>query len=110
MTKSLTKRVEQYARQRGRPLKDAVGMYITANRNQIEAAVREGYSIKIIWETIAAEGRLKCTYQAFQQKMKKEFGSNNSAPPPKPAQEILAAKISKDSFVFNSKPSVEELY
>ena len=113
MKKKLSERVEEHTKQREKPLRNSIALFITANRGEVIQALKQGHTIKAIWETLSKEKRLKCTYQAFQQQLNNQIKpkeSKNIEPP------ILAAKIPKgdhakrQGFVFNAKPNAEELY
>ena len=72
--KSLLERVAAHTKSRAAPAKDAIKIYIIANRKEIQKTLDHGYDRKAIWETLKKDGQIDCSYPRFCQKLKQYLG------------------------------------
>jgi hypothetical protein len=62
--------LDQHTKNRTTPAKDAIKIFIIANRKDIQKTLDHGYDRKAIWETMKKNGQINCSYPRFCQKLK----------------------------------------
>lgn len=83
-----------------------------ALKPDIDAALADGWSIKLVWETLVEEGKISFSYKTFCGYVARLIAAEK-----KPSQENTKedkqakskAKTEIRSFTFNPKPNLEEL-
>jgi Family of unknown function (DUF5338) len=68
--KRLLERVAEHTKTRPAPARDAIKIFIIANRKDIQKTLDHGYHRKAIWETLKKDGQIDCSYPRFCQKLK----------------------------------------
>lgn len=77
-----------------------------AQKNDIEEAIKSGYSAYIIWQHQTATGTLKMSYRQFSRYVKKHISFEKT----KSDIQEKNQKPKTTGFTFNSVPNKEELY
>ncbi|WP_058499716.1 TraK family protein [Legionella gratiana] len=83
-----------------------------AQKPDIDAALADGWSIKLVWETLVEEGKISFSYKTFC-----GYVARSIAAEKRPSQENIKedkqakskAKTEIRGFTFNPKPNLEEL-
>lgn len=84
-----------------------------ALKKDIDAALADGWSIKLVWETLSEEGKIAFSYKTFCGYVARLIATEK-----KPSQqentkegEKVKSKINNEirGFTFNPKPNLEEL-
>ncbi|HHT9699989.1 TPA: TraK family protein [Legionella pneumophila] len=83
-----------------------------ALKNDIASALADGWSIKLVWETLVEEGKISFSYKTFCGYVARLIAAEK-----KPSQENTKedkqakskAKTEIRGFTFNPKPNLEEL-
>jgi hypothetical protein len=65
MAKALSKRIAARMKKSDAGLKKSSRTIFLALRDEIEAALNDGWTIKVVWETLKEEGKVAFSYQAF---------------------------------------------
>jgi hypothetical protein len=103
-TKSLTERIAERVNRQSLPARRQGRNRFLAMKGDIAQAIEAGWSIKDIWRTLTAEGKVVVSYQAFVGYVKRFItdAKTTSAPiSPKPAV--------KSGFSLNPTANKEEL-
>ena len=116
MAKKLSERIREHVSTK-KPNKRAKNLAaFLANKEEIEAAINDNGSVKIIWETLHDEGRISISYQAFNNYVNRHIRAKNvkqAQPISQPENEHQEAEVTKRNtstgFVFNSTPNKEDL-
>lgn len=74
-----------------------------ALRNEIKESLTDGWSVKIIWETLYEEKKISFSYQAFR-KYVKQLVTDRQSPAPKPLEEVIETKLNTDQTENTSTP------
>lgn len=114
MAKSLTERIASRAKTKT-PRQGKNRATVLALRGEIQQALDDGWSLRLIWETLKDEGKVAVSYQGFCGYVRR-LVRDRSTPPiergTKPAARAAeeAAKPGEISgFTFNSTPKKEDL-
>ena len=129
MAKSLSERIAQRvsARQPSRIGKNRASFL--AVRNDVRKALEDGWSVKVIWDTLCDEGKIEFGYDAFIGYVNRLIRNTEMSPAKPPAVEVkadksaLKGKAKTDTpqkskaeappsigcFSFNPKPNKEDL-
>ncbi|QIQ22534.1 TraK family protein [Zophobihabitans entericus] len=121
MTKNLSERIAERIRNR-KPTRNAKNRAdFLIYKEDIKQAIADGWSVKIIWETLSEEQKISVSYAAFNNYVNKlinNAGKNKVTNPaekeliksPVPASEVTKKAISNTSgFSFNAKPDTDSL-
>ena len=65
MAKTLSKRIAARMKKNDAGLKKSNRTIFLALRDQIEEALNDGWTVKVVWETLKEEGKVAFSYQAF---------------------------------------------
>ena len=65
MVKTLSKRIAARMKKHDGGLKRSNRTIFLALRDEIEEALNEGWTVKVVWETLQEEGKVAFSYQAF---------------------------------------------
>ncbi len=65
MAKALSKRIAARMKKSDAGLKKSSRTIFLALRDEIEAALNDGWTVKVVWETLRDEGKVAFSYQAF---------------------------------------------
>ena len=65
MAKTLSKRIAARMKKNDAGLKKSNRTIFLALRDQIEEALKDGWTVKVVWETLKEEGKVAFSYQAF---------------------------------------------
>lgn len=129
MKKNLSQRIAERVTQKQPNQKAKNRAAFFANKEEIEQALSDGWSMKLIWETLKEEKRIGFSYQAFTRHVKKAIKkagveSVTAEPGSVQVETILAAKTeqakgepepaqrqkpAEKGFTFNPKPNPKEL-
>ena len=116
MTKNLSARIAEKARieKLGRGGKNRAAFL--AQRVDIEQALNDGWSVKIIWETLVDEGKISFSYQAFRGYVNRLILSATKTEPKikknsDSSDKVAEAKKQKSlsGFTFQATPKKEDL-
>jgi hypothetical protein len=89
-----------------------------ANREDIFAAMADKWSMKVIWETLQEEGKIKLSYQAFTSYVKKYKPDSATTPLPQKVapvapkantNPIITKAPAIAAFVMDKSPSKDKL-
>lgn len=110
MSKKLSERIRQHISNK-RPNKRAKNLAaFLANKEEIEAALEDKWSVKVIWETLHDEGRIGISYQAFNNYVNRHIKNKSVDHQENEQQKTDSNKPSTSTgFVFNSTPKKEDL-
>tara|TARA_Y100001956_G_scaffold80912_1_gene97076 strand:+ start:8678 stop:9013 length:336 start_codon:yes stop_codon:yes gene_type:complete len=110
MAKKLSERIRENIANK-RPNKRAKNLSaFLANKEEIEAALEDKWSVKVIWETLHDEGRIGISYQAFNNYVNRHIKNKSADHHEHEKQKIDGNKpITSTGFVFNSTPKKEDL-
>ena len=75
-------------------------------KTDIEQAINDGWSVRVIWETLIDEKKVTCSYPAFNNYVNKLIVKKQQKKEEK-REEKKSQKI--DGFNFNSIPNKDEL-
>ena len=65
MAKALSKRIAARMKKNDVGLKKSSRTIFLALRDEIEEALKDGWTVKVVWETLKEEGKVTFSYQAF---------------------------------------------
>ncbi|MGC8494717.1 MAG: TraK family protein [Syntrophobacteraceae bacterium] len=65
MGKKLSKRIAIKVQNTDSGIKNPSKMVVLALRNEIEEALKDGWTLKLIWQTLQDEGKISVRYPAF---------------------------------------------
>jgi len=139
MPKSLSQRIADRVTKEDKGATKKNRAIFLALRAEVETAIKDGWPIKTIWETLHEEGRVTFSYQAFRLYVNKLIlqdgaddqgrqpgqvpataapaaGSASTLPAPMPAapeaknpEPVITPKAELGGFNFNTKPQKESL-
>jgi hypothetical protein len=111
MAKSLSERIAERVKKDPGKSKRSNRMIFVALRGEIEKALNDGWTVKVIWETLREEEKVTLSYQAFNRYVKQlikdqppiqgETVTETPEKPPKPE--------GIKEFKFNANPKKEDL-
>ena len=120
MAKTLSKRIASRLSQKPGDSNRSNRMIFLALREEIHEALNDGWTVKVIWETLQEEGKIGFGYQSFNRyvkqlikdrpaggaktKVEKTLASPSSTTPKKPTDEGTRG------FEWNPNPRKEDLY
>jgi len=109
MIKNLSQRIAERLRNKKPTKKTKNRADFLVYKTDIEQAISDGWSVKIIWETLLDERKIACSYPAFNNYankliIKKRKNENEEI---KNTEKISTQKT--DGFNFNSTPNKEDL-
>lgn len=122
MAKSLSERIAERMAKR-KPNKRALNLAaFLANKSDIEDALKDRWSVRSIWETLKAEGKIQVSYQAFNNYVNNHINRSDK-PIEKDNSTIIETKKIDDEeikpevketnksteFTFNATPNKEDL-
>jgi hypothetical protein len=70
--------------------------YVIGHRTELLAALKMGYSVRHIWQTLLQETQIKCTYQGFLGVIKTHLPLSEEVKPPGGKTPLITSP-SKDS-------------
>ncbi len=111
MAKSLSERIAERVKKEPGKSKRSNRMIFIALRGEIEKALKDGWTVKVIWETLREEEKVTFSYQAFNRYVKQLIKDQ----PPTPGEAATEApeKPTKPEgikeFKFNANPKKEDL-
>ncbi len=106
MTKSLSERIALHTDKNKNTGKQFLPVFI-ALQPEIEKALKDGWTVRQIWNTLHIEGKIKCSYQWFRTLVNRHVFEDK-----KKGQCIDQSKSSpndQEGFCFNSATEKEEL-
>ena len=106
MTKSLSDRIALYADKNKSTGKQFLPAFI-ALKPEIEQALKDGWTIRQIWNILHQEEKIKCSYQWFRTLVNRHIGEDR-----KQHSRIAQGKSTgngHEGFRFNSATEKEEL-
>lgn len=106
MTKTLSERIALFTNRNKNTGKQFLPAFI-ALKPDIEQALKDGWTVRQIWNTLHSEGRIKCSYQWFRTLVNRHIGDDRK-------QKLRTASTKpaitdQDGFRFNSATEKEEL-
>lgn len=111
MAKNLSERIAERVKKDPGKSKRSNRMIFVALRGEIEKALNDGWTVKVIWETLREEEKVKFSYQAFNRYVKQLI--KNQPPIQGEAVTDTPEKPSKPEgikeFKFNANPKKEDL-
>ncbi|MCO6559781.1 MAG: hypothetical protein J6574_01595 [Gilliamella sp.] len=109
MSKNLSQRIAERLRNKKQTKHAKNRADFLVYKTEIEQAMIDGWSVKIIWETLLDEKKITVSYPAFNNYVNKIIIKKKSQPV-KEVKNIKKGSITKtDSFNFNSIPNKEDL-
>jgi len=106
MTKSLSDRIALYADKNKSPAKQFLPAFIVL-KPDIEQALKDGWSIRQIWNILRQEEKIKCSYQWFRTLVNRHIGEDRKQHSPN--DHGKSAGNGHEGFRFNSATEKEEL-
>ncbi len=123
MAKSLSERIA--ARAAKKPARNKANRAaFLAVRDDVKAALADGWPVKTVWETLNEEGKIEFSYQAFRGYVNRlvlgspppatsppppQEPSRGSSPSPAPTRRQAKPPAKAAGFEFNPKPNKEDL-
>ena len=111
MAKNLSERIAERVKKDPGKSKRSNRMIFVALRGEIEKALNDGWTVKVIWETLREEEKVTFSYQAFNRYVKQLI--KNQPPIQGEAVTDTPEKPSKPEgikeFKFNANPKKEDL-
>ena len=111
MAKNLSERIAERVKKDPGKSKRSNRMIFVALRGEIEKALNDGWTVKVIWETLREEEKVTFSYQAFNRYVKQMI--KNQPPIQGEAVTDTPEKPSKPEgikeFKFNANPKKEDL-
>ncbi|MCX8657347.1 hypothetical protein J3U08_11150 [Gilliamella sp. B2894] len=103
MAKTLSKRIAE--RMNNKKTKKAKNRadFLT-HKEEIKEAINDGWSVKIIWETLTEEKRISLSYPAFNNYVNKSLKESKNT-----NINNKAKTIKSQGFNFNSNPDLKDL-
>ena len=111
MAKSLSERIAERVKKEPGKSKRSNRMIFIALRGEIEKALSDGWTVKVIWETLREEEKITFSYQAFNRYVK-QLIKDQPATPDETATETLEKPPKPEGikeFKFNANPKKEDL-
>jgi aerobic-type carbon monoxide dehydrogenase small subunit (CoxS/CutS family) len=106
MTKSLSDRIALYANKNKSTCKQFLPAFI-ALKPDIEQALKDGWTIRQIWNILHQEKKIKCSYQWFRTLVNRHIGEDRKQHPR--IDQGKSAGNGHEGFRFNSATEKEEL-
>ena len=106
MTKSLSDRIALYADKNKSTGKQFLPAFI-ALKPDIEQALKDGWTIRQIWNILHQEEKIKCSYQWFRTLVNRHIGEDSKQHPR--IDQGKSAGNGHEGFRFNSATEKEEL-
>ena len=106
MTKSLSDRIALYADKNKSTGKQFLPAFI-ALKPDIEQALKDGWTIRQIWNILHQEEKIKCSYQWFRTLVNRHIGKDRKQHPR--IDQGKSAGNAHEGFRFNSATEKEEL-
>jgi uncharacterized protein DUF5338 len=106
MTESLSKRIARHTDKSKNAGKQFLPAFI-ALKPDIEQALKDGWTVRQIWNTLHDEGKIKCSYQWFRTLVNRHI--SNDRKQPAGSTQKKSAGIDQEGFRFNSTTEKEEL-
>ena len=117
LTTSYPNQLAKWVNQPASKLRDRHLATFMAVRNDVEAALKAGFTAKTIWANMRETGRVDFCYETFLRHVKRCFGA---APAPKTvpivkaktgavAEPVIVAAPVMPGFIYNPVPNKEEL-
>jgi len=114
MAKKLTDRIAERVANR-KPNRRAKNLAaFLANKTEIESALRDRWSVRVIWETLKSEGRISVSYQAFNNYVNQHIKTQSDIKEKTTATQKnepidVNKKRQLKGFTFDSTPNKEDL-
>jgi hypothetical protein len=83
-----------------------------AQRREIETALKDGWALRHIWETLREEGKITFGYGAFCRRVNRTLAASKAVatqPTGMRDREVKARPSAMDGFKFEPTPNKEEL-
>ena len=106
MTKSLSDRIALYADKNKSTGKQFLPAFISL-KPDIEQALKDGWTIRQIWNILHQEEKIKCSYQWFRTLVNRHIGEDRKQHPR--IDQGKSAGNGQEGFRFNSATEKEEL-
>ena len=106
MTKSLSDRIALYADKNKSTVKQFLPAFI-ALKPEIEQALKDGWTIRQIWNILYQEEKIKCSYQWFRTLVNRHIGEDRKQH--SRIDQGKSAGNGHEGFRFNSATEKEEL-
>lgn len=107
MTKSLSERVEKHQKQKSEGKQRTSKAEFIAQKKDIADALRSGWSITAVWETLRDEGKISCGYDAFRKYVKTLIEAKQNTKDGQMQKKKSSNEM--DGFSYNPVPNLEEL-
>jgi len=102
--------------------KGSARRFVICNRDNLNQAIKQGYTLKSLWEHLSRKGLVVCTYQRFCNAVQRYLPETPLAPErlPEPANQTTLAQKGRPgpikvdapkliSFKWNPNPKKEDL-
>jgi hypothetical protein len=119
MSESLSKRVAQFMQSRPARRSGKARATVIALREQIRDALNDGWSVKVVWQTLHAEGAVQVGYHAFRRHVaelvlaqasdRKPVPAQPAPTPPEPARPARSTEGPR-VFKHSRVPQKKEIY
>ena len=106
MTKSLSERIARHTDRSKNAGKQFLPAFI-ALKPDIEQALKDGWTVRQIWNTLHDEGKIKCSYQWFRTLVNRHISDNRKQH--SRAAQTESTGNNQEGFRFNSTTEKEEL-
>ncbi|OCG28961.1 hypothetical protein A9G45_01350 [Gilliamella sp. HK2] len=108
MTKNLSQRIAEKVRNKKNTKKAKNRGDFLVHKTDIEQAIIDGWSVKIIWETLVDEKKISVSYPAFNNYVNKLINKKTREKITN-IEKNLNKNQRVDGFNFNSNPNKEDL-
>ncbi|HHT9914906.1 TPA: TraK family protein [Legionella pneumophila] len=113
MSSSLSERIAAKQMERKASDKSVNKAAFLALKQDIASALADGWSIKLVWETLVEEGKISFSYKTFCGYVARLIAADKKSPIQENTKEDEQAKSKTKTeirgFTFNPKPNLEEL-
>ncbi len=106
MTRTLSERIALFTDKHKNTGKQFLPVFI-ALKPDIEQALQDGWTVYQVWDTLYAEGKIKCSYQWFRTLVNRHIADGNKQKQYKSSTKT--AITDQDGFRFNAATEKEEL-
>ncbi len=106
MTKSLSERIALHTDKSKSTGKQFLPVFI-ALKPEIEKALKDGWTVRQIWNTLHIEGKIKCSYQWFRTLVNRHIFEDKKND--QHAAQSKPTPNDQEGFCFNSATEKEEL-
>jgi len=114
MSESLSKRVAQFMQTRPAGRSGKARATVIALREQIREALDDGWSVKVVWQTLQAEGSVQVGYHAFRRHVAELVVAHACVPKPAPGPAAPAKPAPSTEgprgFEHSRVPRKKEIY